>query len=123
MANRFDIIENLKTEVAVAEKEAERSVVSLFGEELFRNLFPFAQQPTKPENAKEFGSIALEAGLLALPIGRIVKSIPKTPITEMAEPALSRLVNAIKEAKPVRKGIEKLVSLERGRRAGAAAGV
>jgi len=123
MANRFDIIENLKIEVATSEKEAGRSFVSLFGEELFRNVFPFAQQPTKPENAKEFGSIALEAGLLALPIGKIVKSIPKTAITEIADTALSRLVNAIKEAKPIRKGIEKLASLERARRAGAAAGV
>src|SRR3990167_480624 len=119
MANRFDI---LQEEAKQAEAEASRSVTSRFGEELFKNLFPFAQQPTRP-TAEELPTIGLEAGLLALPIGKITKAaIPKSAL-KVADDALSRLINAVKEAKPIRKGIEKLASLERSRRAGMAAGV
>ena len=119
MANRFDI---LQEEAKQAEAEASRSVTSRFGEELFKNLFPFAQQPTRP-TTEELPGIGLEAGFLALPIGKITKAAIPNSVIKVADDALSRLISAVKEAKPVRKGIEKLASLERSRRAGAAAGI
>src|SRR3990167_5818615 len=94
MANRFDIIE----------KKVSGFLEKTFGETLReREIF-------KPLSKEE----------LTVTAAGFTSPLQAKPAVEIAETALSKLIGAIKGAKPIRKEISALQSAERTTRAGAA---
>lgn len=84
----------------------------------------FEQKSLEPE--KEFlervGQQALtKEGMAHLAVGSL--NLAAAPINKTASTALDKLVKTVKEAKPVRKGIEAAMSAERTRRIGAVTGI
>ena len=106
-------------------------------EAIFGTKEPFSFRTIGEETLTGFGVQEQTAKKLGLPVGVVLGGLDVVPalpskkgaieatelIAKTADTALSRLIMAIKFAKPARKELEVLASAERSRRIGAAAGI
>lgn len=118
MANRFDITNVIEKVQSVAEK-ALPGVVAIREAITQKSLEPVKERVkeifTGPITKEDVESAVVGFG------GGLKPVIPQ--INKVADTALSKLVSAVKSARPVRKEIESLASAERSKRIGQAAGI